>query len=172
MPAKCPEDYERALSEHVKLLRSKQALRDALFIICPESNLGFESSHIARIMRKFKYTVIMYESTNGCPGLHTSHKVKEIIHTLLSDRLDAESVFFSSELVSSGSVETVKDMLLTQVQNYNIILDVPDKMRHFQKAKKTYSGKHHGQDDLAVMLQFNLLVHQRFYKNPRYNSYW
>jgi len=147
-------------------------LTDALFVICPESNLGFESSHIARIMRKFVYTVIMYESTNGCPGLHTSHKVKEVIHSLLSDRLDAESVFFSKALVSTTSPDVVKDMLLTQVQNYNIILDVPDKMRHFQKAKKTYSGKHHGQDDLAVMLQFNLLVHQRFYKNPRYNSYW
>lgn len=170
MPAKRPEDYEQALREHSKLLRTQWA--DTLFVVCPESNLGFESSHIARVMRTIQYTLIMYESTNGCPGLHTSHKVKEVIHSLLSDKLDEGAVFFSPKMVSTGNTNELREMLLTQLQNYNIVVDVPDKMRHFKKAKKTYSGKHHGPDDLAMMLQFNLLVQQRFFKNHRYNKYW
>ena len=142
-------------------------------MVCPEANLGFESSHIARIMKTVKYTVIMYEASNGVPGMHTTHKSKEVMCSLLNEKLDQDAVHFSKELVSTSmpTSKAIQD-LCTQVQNYNIIYAVPDKMQHFQASKKTYSGKHHGNDDMAVMLQFNLLAHARFFKNHRYNQYW
>ena len=173
IPAKTPTDYEQGLVSHAAALRRVPKFENCLFIVCPESNLGFESSHIARVMSKLKFTVIMYESTNGQPGLHTSHKVKEVICSLLNQKLDENAVDIYKHLVSVVQPkQKVIDMLLTQVQNYSIIYAVPDKMSHFQSSKKTYSGKHQGQDDLAMMLQFNLLVHQRFFKNQRYNRYW
>lgn len=33
-------------------------------------------------------------------------------------------------------------------------------------------GKHHGNDDLAVMLQFNCLARKRFAANAKYRAYW
>ena len=114
----------------------------------------------------------MYEATHGQPGLMTTHKSKEIMCSLFNEKLDDNAVHFAKDLVSSTNPKKMIEDLCTQVQNYNIIYAVPDKMQHFQTSKKTYSGKHHGNDDMAVMVQFNLLAHQRFFKNQKYNSYW
>ena len=171
--AKTPDDYEKGLIAHSAALRRIPKFSDSLFIVCPESNLGFESSHIAKIMNKIKYTVIMYESTNGQPGLHTSHKTKEVMHSLFSQKLDENAVEIYKDLVSIALPKAkVIDELCTQIQNFSIIYDVPEKMQHFRTSKKTYSGKHQGNDDLSVMIMFNMLAHARFFKNQRYNKYW
>lgn len=146
---------------------------NSIFVVCPESNLGFESSHIARVFKNIAYSVMMYESTNGQPGLNTSHKVKEVICNLLNEKLDDNAVDIYKELVSTvQKKDDVIKMLLTQIQNYCIVYDVPDKFQHFRTSKKTYSGKHHGPDDLAMMMQFNLLARNRFFENSRYNKFW
>ena len=115
----------------------------------------------------------MYEAKPGVPGMYTTHQSKECMCSLLSDKLDENAVHFFQYLVCvSGKREKMIDDLCTQVQNYNIVYAVPDKMQHFAASKKTYSGKHHGNDDMAVMLQFNLLAQQRFFRNHTYNKYW
>ena len=154
-------------------LRRDPALEHALIVACPEANLGFESTHIARIVSGLKGTHVMYEAKDGIPGMITTHKSKEVMCSQLSDRLDQDSVEVYRGLVCTGKprAKIIKE-LCTQVQNYNIVYAVPDKMHHFQFAKKTYSGKHHGNDDLAVMLQFNLLAHTRFFQSSKYNSLW
>ena len=171
--AKSPDDYEKGLIAHSAALRRIPKFSDSLFIVCPEWNLGFESSHIAKIMNKIKYTVIMYESTNGQPGMHTSHKSKEVMHSLFSQKMDEDAVEIYKNLVSIALPPAkVIDDLCTQIQNFSIIYNVPDKMQHFQTSKKTYSGKHQGNDDMAIMIQFNILAYTRFFKNQRYNNYW
>ena len=126
-------------------------------------------------MAKVKYSVIMYESKDGIPGLCTTHKTKEVMCAMLNERLDQNSVCFYEGLVAAAgtrSREKIIKELCTQVQNYNIVYSVPEKMQHFQFSKKTYSGKHHGNDDMAVMLQFNLLAHSRFFETSKYNRHW
>jgi len=124
-------------------------------------------------MKSIKYTIVMYEAKPGVPGMYTTHQSKEIMCNLLSEKLDNDAVCFYKHLVSvSQKRDKIISDLCTQVQNYNIVYAVPDKMAHFQSSKKTFSGKHHGNDDMAVMLQFNLLAHQRFFRNHLYNKYW
>ena len=155
----------------MKALRG--SIGDALLVACPEANLGFESTHIARIVNKLKDAVVMYEAKEGIPGLVTTHKTKEIMASLLSERLDQDSVDVYRDLVCTGKPrDKIVKELCTQVQNYNIVYAVPDKMQHFRFSKKTYSGKHHGNDDLAVMLQFNLLAFTRFFQSDKYNRLW
>lgn len=40
VPAKCPADYENAIRAHCRLLREQKIFGDALFVVCPEANLG------------------------------------------------------------------------------------------------------------------------------------
>jgi hypothetical protein len=173
IPARTPSDYENCLINHSNALRKDTKLKNAVFVVCPEANLGFESSHIARIMRRVKFTVLMYETKNEIPGMLTTHQSKEVMCSLLSDKLDQDAVMFHENVVCTcrPPAKIVKE-LCTQVQNYNIVYAVPDKMQHFQFSKKTYSGKHHGNDDLAVMLQFNILAYNRFFKSNKYNAHW
>ena len=87
-------------------------------------------------MKSLKFTVIMYEASHGQPGLITTHKSKEIMCSLFNEKLDDNAVHFYSKLVSSTNPKKMIDDLCTQVQNYNIIYAVPDKMQHFQTSKK------------------------------------
>ena len=115
----------------------------------------------------------MQECSNGMAGMKTPHKSKEVMCNLLSEKLDQDAVHIYDKLVcSTGNSQKAVDDLLTQLQNYSIIYAVPDKMAHFQSSKKTYSGKHQGNDDMAVMIQFNILAFTRFFKNTTYNVYW
>ena len=166
-------DCENCVRAHVAALRKDAKLQNAIHVFCPEANLGFESTHIARTVMNNKYTVVMYEAKDRIPGMLTTHKSKEVMCSLLSDRLDQSAVKFHKGLVCTGKPPAkITKELCTQVTNYNIVYAVPDKMQHFQFTKKTYSGKHHGNDDLAVMLQFNLLAYTRFFKSSKYNNYW
>ena len=99
VPARRPEDYEQCLRVHLARLRA--AWPHAVVAVCPEANLGFESSHIARCVRSEKFVVVMYEASQGCPGLCTTHKVKEGIHGLLADKLRDNAVSMAANLVTS-----------------------------------------------------------------------
>jgi len=49
IPAKSPADYENGLRQHSRKLREQSKFRNALFIVCPEANLGFESTYCASL---------------------------------------------------------------------------------------------------------------------------
>ena len=139
IPARRPEDYENPICEHMRLLRS--AYPHAIIAACPEANLGFESSHLARCIRSEQSVVIMYETgRSGCPGMMTTHKTKECAHGLLRDKLRDKAVSFSSSLISAaGDPNKLRRMMITQVQNFSVIVDAPDRFQHFKFSRKTYS---------------------------------
>lgn len=170
--ARRPDDYEAALLEHSKKLNA--AYKQAALVFCIESNLGFESSHIAHMVKGVPFGIIMYESKSGVPGMCTTHNSKEVMCNLLTEKLRENAVAFAEKLVTTAAdPEKMRQELLTQLSNYSVIVDRPDKMtQHFRFAKKTYSGKPFGNDDLAVMLQFNLLAHNRFFANVKYRAMW
>ena len=170
--AKRPDDYNAALLEHCRLLRA--AYHDAVFVICVEANLGFESSHVNKMLEPVPYTVTMFEAKTGVPGMHTTHQSKEVMWSLLTERLQKRSIAYAKTFVTTAPcADKIKQTLNTQLTNYSVIVDRPDRMnQHFKFARKTFSGKLYGRDDLAVMLQFNCLAHKRWYANPKYRRWW
>tara|TARA_B100001123_G_scaffold368401_1_gene429400 strand:- start:140 stop:667 length:528 start_codon:yes stop_codon:yes gene_type:complete len=172
--AKKPDDYEAALVGHLRLLNA--AYPKSIVVVCVEANLGFESSHISRMVTEsdVKYVVQMYEAKSGVPGMVTTHSSKEVMHSLCAEKLRENAIVFTEPLLTThGNPDKMRAALEQQLQNYSIIMDRPDKLtQHFRFAKKTFSGKHHGPDDLAVMLQFALLARNRFFSNVKYRRYW
>ena len=132
-----------------------------------------ESSHIARFLEPVLAKCIMYETSSGTPGMLTTHDSKEVMHSQLNDKLRERAVRFVEPLVCSTDAQLIKKHLLQQMRNYSLIIDIPDKMSQpFGKSKRTYSGKACGNDDLIVMLQFNLLAYRRFFSNTKYKAWW
>ena len=54
--ARTPDDYKEALLNHCSLLQEKYPR--ALLVVCPEANLGFESSHISRFLEPVKNKIM------------------------------------------------------------------------------------------------------------------
>ena len=169
--ARTPDDYKEALLKHTELLQ--KTYPRALLVVCPEANLGFESSHISRFMEQVKNMVMMYETASGVPGMLTSHDSKEVMWSLTREKLREHAILFTPNIISTGDGKMLKNNLCTQFQNYSVIFDRPDALtQHFRETKRTYSGKMYGNDDLIVMLQFNILAYKRFYANPKYRQWW
>ena len=127
------------------------------------------------MVQDVRAVVVMYEAKSGVPGMQTTHQSKEVMHSLLSDKLRDNAVAFVDPLLTAGatSAEKLRREMLTQLSNYAVVVDKPDKLSQpFKFSRKTYTGKHWGNDDLAVMLQFNLLAHKRFFANVKYRKYW
>jgi len=169
--ARTPQDYKEVLLKHFEMMRA--SFPAATLVICPEANLGFESSHIARFIEEVKHKVIMYETSSGAPGMITTHDTKEVMWSQFGEKLRERALRFADPVVCTTDAQTVCKMLFTQMRNYSIIIDRPDKMtQHFRPTKRTYSGKMYGNDDLVVMLQFNLLAFRRFFANTKYREWW
>lgn len=101
---------------------------------------GFESSHIGRILQPVEFTMMLYEAQSGVPGMHTTHQSKEVMHSLLLERLRDGSLAYAKTFVTTGDAEKLQKQLNTQVTNYSVIVDRPHRMdQPFKWAKKTYS---------------------------------
>ena len=85
--AKRPEDYEFACKRHVELLRARPEFSHCIVVACPEANLGFEASHIARIFNRFEFATVMREAKNGGYGLITTHESKEVCINIFLGRV-------------------------------------------------------------------------------------
>lgn len=149
------------------MLRKHPMTQDAIIVVCPESNLGFEACHIERFVRECDMSdvVVMHEDVHGRPGIRTTHDTKEIMHGLVRDCLANDGLRTCEELVASDqkSEAHLKELHL-QMGSYAIIVEPGS--TSFAKARRTYSGKSGGSnDDLIIALQLCFLARSAFWKN-------
>ncbi|MBE35330.1 MAG: hypothetical protein CMI16_07225 [Opitutaceae bacterium] len=149
------------------MLRKHPVTANAIIVVCPESNLGFEACHIERFVREcaLNDVVVMHEDVHNRPGIRTTHDTKEIMHGLLRDCLANDGLRTSRDLVASdGKAETHLKELETQMGSYAIIVEPGS--TSFAKARRTYSGKSGGsQDDLIISLQLCFLARSVFWQH-------
>lgn len=169
-----PSDYEHVLIEHLAALKALPNLRNAILVMMPEANLGFEAHYIDRLVMQSRFcrcSVTMRDKDQ--PGLRTTHQVKEAMYVKTKAALADESVRFSKNMVNVNpetTVESMKKDLEHEMRTYSVVIDHPVSL--FAQSKKTFSGKIGGfQDDLIVCLQLNILWHTQFYVDPKYQPY-
>lgn len=169
-----PADYEGVLIEHIAALKARPNLRNALVVLMPEANLGFEAHYIERCVMQSRFArccVTMRDKEQ--PGLRTTHAVKESMYIKTKAAFADEAVRFTKNTVNVNpetTVESMKKDLEHEMRTYSIIIDHP--MSVFAQSKKTFSGKIGGfQDDLVVCLQLNILWHTQFYIDSKYGPY-
>ena len=169
-----PADYEGVLIEHIAALKARPNLKNALVVLMPEANLGFEAHYIERCVMQSRFArccVTMRDREQ--PGLRTTHAVKESMYIKTKAAFADEAVRFAKNMVNVNpetTVESMKKDLQHEMRTYSVIIDHP--LSLFAQSKKTFSGKIGGfQDDLVVCLQLNILWHTQFYIDSKYGPY-
>lgn len=167
--SKNPAEYEPVLTAHIEKLRSHFYTKRCVVVIMTESNLGFESFHIQRYLKRSRmagYCVCMSDKDQRV-GLRTTNPVKESMWIKLKTYIDEDAIFFWDSLVTvnaNKTVEAMKKELIDELDQYKVITELPKTL--FQETKRTFSGKMGGAvDDLSVCIQLNALWHVEFFRD-------
>ena len=165
--SKKPSAYEEILMAHILKLRSQYITANSLIVMMVENNLGFESYHIERFIKRSSarsYTCFMTDKDQKV-GLRTTNPIKESMWHKFKTFLEEDAVFFWEHMVSvnpHSSSKEVRKQLKDELVNYKVMVELPKTV--FQQTKRTFTGKIGGaMDDLSVTIQLNALWHSEFW---------
>jgi hypothetical protein len=171
--SKNPSMYETVLIRHIRALRKREQLRSAVFVLLIENNLGFESYHIERFIKKSEassFCCFLRDDKEQRVGLRTTNIIKESMWRKFRTFLEEDAVFVWQDMVSvQYTVREILKQMKEELQNYKVITELPKTI--FQQTKRTFTGKHGGGlDDLSVTVQLNALWHGEFW-TQRYSEF-
>ena len=152
------DQLQELLIGHLNELRRRfpgRAGHPPWLVILPESNLGFESAAIAKMVKPFPRTVCALETKQGSKwGLLLTQDIKVAFADYADEQLRMNAIDFSNNMVSCNLERCMED-LRSQLLNYRAV--------YTNGHKLTYSGKvdTNGKpalkdDDLVISLQMLL----------------
>jgi hypothetical protein len=160
--------------QHITAVRKIPGLQSAIVVFIPESNLGFEAiwQHYEIKRSGLPDVCVMHEDDNRA-GVRTSRDLKRLMAITFNYTLLDGYVYFHRKFVCTGEQKTPEGMkleLIDQLKNYCRIIK-PSNNPHALPVE-TYGGKSgYGFDDLALALQLNVTMKNRFFSNPIYKEW-
>ena len=171
-PAHDNRDWVPRLEGHVKLLRQRKELENALLVAIPENNLGLEAGWIRDTIFKAdggRNHICMVEN-EWRAGLQTTHSSKRSMMILTRERLEQNFLQLEKNIVTTGDPDEVLAETKTQLHGYTEVRK-PGKEPH-DPVRISYTGKVGGKkDDIASSLQFCLFGANIFLTSPQYAQY-
>ena len=171
-PSKTAKENHALIVEHVRDLEATELYNNTLKVFILESNLGFESEHIAQIIGDniSNFCIMNEKEDSGRTGFLTTNAMKRLSVEKTRTKLAEGSLAITAEenmVCISQSYETIVAMLITQMSEFSEVIKEPE----FKNPTKIYSGKHMGVDDLIMTLLFNIMWIPFFYNTERYTQY-
>lgn len=167
---------------HIAKIRTNKKFKNAMAVIVPESNLGFEAVWCAKSLNASELTnyCIMREDVMSCGvngyGMRMNKDLKKAMavafkHILELDQLKWHEGFFTT--MEKSNDKLMKDEVIRQLTDYSVILKRPTHDK-FAAPTEIYSGKSgYGYDDIAIAIQMLPIMKNRFMTCPeRYKIYW
>jgi len=143
------------------MLRSDPILSTAFIVLMIESNLAFESDHMASHMNRsgLRNIVFMRECSNVARvGIQTTATSKDQQVLIFLETVATEALTFYDKLhTNEDDAPAMRERLFRELENYAIVVNP-------STGKKKYTGKvGQEQDDLSMAIQMCLL-HTRIFK--------
>lgn len=132
--------------------------------VIPENNLGLESSHIEKFVRKMRNVHVYHEDDEERSGVRKTQQNTDDYQILMEDMLKKRRLYFDKQAFTvskghakpNGDMTSIKTELRSQLERYH--WEVKQARDSFGKRRITMTGKMGGaQDDLyvsTVMLAF------------------
>lgn len=168
--AKKVEECYDCLFDHVKFL--KRHFRDARYVFIIESNLGFESEHLAHFITK-KITNFVILKQKDRLGLHTNHSFKCAASVLFKNRLKTKQVKLIENdylATTSACCESIVKLYEEELLNFRRILKPARDGYGLQQ--EFYSGKtsQNSTDDCVMSTLLNIFWSDSYLMNNRSES--
>ena len=171
-PSRTAKENHCLVLQHIEDLENTRLYDNTLKVFILESNLGFESEHLAEVIQNnVRNNLIMNEKeTGGRVGFQTTNQMKTLAVERLRTKLADGSLQIARKedmICVSQTYEDIVASLIQQLMDFSEVIKEPE----FQNPRKIYSGKHMGVDDLAMTLLFVAMWSSVFYSQERYAQY-
>ena len=128
--SKNPSEYEPVLFDHIMAFKNNQYTKNARIVIMVENNLGFESFHIERFIKRTKARPFCCFLTDKDQkvGLRTTNPIKEAMWHKFKTFLEEDAVFIWDSLISVNTAYNPKEMLKQlkeELNNYKVMIELP-----------------------------------------------
>lgn len=160
--------------KHLDTIRRMNEFSSARFVIMPESNLGFEASHIVRYLENSSFNIISMLEDDDRPGIKNDNDTKRQMAKGLALMIHADQVVYYTSFFTTSpgfSNQTLKEEIYFQLANFCVIVR-PSENNIYKPPVVIYSGKNgHGFDDLVIALQLNVCLSRFFFCSKTYRQY-
>jgi hypothetical protein len=159
---------------HIIKLQSDPMLSEAYFVIQIEANLAYESDHHREFLTGagLRNIVFLSECSNKArTGTWTTPASKDQMQLVMVEAISAQSIAFYDKLhTTEDDGDAMKRVLFRQLENYSSKFNTAT-------GKRSFTGKiGMEQDDLAMVLQMNLLYRRVFWKEHQkygqFHKHW
>jgi len=161
------------LVNHINTLRTNSELARSLVVLVLESNLGFESQHLAAALQRAEIGnwICLLEGAGGAMGWLTTNATKEAMCLRTREALRVGSLIIWDKFQClSQSPKDALNQLNKELSNFCIVNQPATHL--FGIARKTYTGKVGGcQDDLCVALQLAISGSRVFKTSDKYSKF-
>jgi len=128
--SKNPSEYEPVLYDHIMAFKKIKNSSAARFVIMVENNLGFESYHIERFIKrtKAKNLCCFLTDKDQKVGLRTTNPIKESMWHKFKTFLEEDAVFIWENLVTVNTEYNTKQILKQlkeELNNYKVMIELP-----------------------------------------------
>jgi hypothetical protein len=191
IPTKLEEDYRDIIIHHVKNLRSIPGLEKTQVIICIENNTVILARQVVhdllqlnlpwiRIMEKSGNDITHSDVYQGVKnrqfGVRTQGKQgegnikEEMVYALKAALMTRQFKFSEMFFILTPNLQPdqYKKSLMNQLLAYAVKIQVSD--TSFSKPKRTYSGKHAGPDDDAMVMMLNKYWLMNYLERPSWGT--
>lgn len=168
-----PLSGPKLLVKHITELQTKTPFKKSIFVVIPESNLGFEGVWAAYGVRSIQIpnVVIMAEDHNRV-GIRVDNSIKNTMIEGLENTLSRHRCDFWSDFQSlnENGVNATKEKMIQELRNFSRKIKYPND--NDLPPKIIYGGKQgYGFDDLVITLSISLFMVSVFFANPKYQRY-
>lgn len=135
------EKTHKLLIDHINALRSNSELQRSLVVLVLESNLGFESQHLAAALQRANVGnwICLQEGAGGSTGWLTTNSTKEAMCLRTREALRVGSlVLWDHFQCLSQSPKDAINQLHKELSNFCIVNEPAKHL--FGIARKTYTG--------------------------------
>lgn len=147
---------------HINRVNQIDILRGVRKIFIPENNLGNEGQTLWNMIKKMP-DVRCYWQKDDRPGVYKGKDTAEIYQYTFNNKLSNNRVHFAAEFFTTSRDKTREQILglaREQLEQFQFVYDP-------KTNKQTITGKHCGNDDLAVALLMGPVWGRQVMKDPR-----
>jgi hypothetical protein len=141
---KTVEKTHKLLIDHITSLRTNSELQRSLVVLVLESNLGFESQHLAAALQRANVGnwICLQEGAGGSTGWLTTNSTKEAMCLRTREALRVGSLILWDRFQClSQSPKDAINQLGKEMSNFSIVSEPAKHL--FGIARKTYTGGRH-----------------------------
>lgn len=147
---------KRVILAHIDGIRSLPEFAESTIVVCVVSNLGAEAENYGNYLREKVTNLVVMQEDHGRDGWRVTNDTVALGVQRMQVALKSGRIKFSPYDAKFHA------QIVSELRCFERVRTIRPESPVYSNVKDRYSGRRHGSDDFACLMQLTLLVHDRF----------